>query len=138
MDHVAPLVLWPSYPERDGCKDGMSPGYQLERGILYVGAGIVANPLWMTMLLWIVIVFARMPRAAWQTLRSCDLLLISVPVIYVGFTAAVGGDWMPTWRFLAPLAPLMAVAAVVSYWRLARVAPIRPQRLQIAAFLLAA
>ncbi len=40
--------------------------------------------------------------------RPVVALLAAVTVVYGGFFVAAGGDWMPAWRFFAPIVPLLA------------------------------
>ena len=45
-----------------------------------------------------------------------DWLLALVLLLFFLFVACVGGDWMPAWRFLAPLVPV-AAALLLGLWQ---------------------
>jgi arabinofuranosyltransferase len=119
---VAPWTLWrwlyygALVPNVLLAKRGMDLDYQLGLGIAYARDFVVANaPL--------VVVFGV--AVAWGVLNrfrthvvmctAADGLLGALVLLFVTFVIGVGGDWMPAWRFLAPIVPVVSVL-VVSLW----------------------
>jgi hypothetical protein len=94
-------------------KAGMDVGYQLAWGLKYLFDFASVNfPM---IILGIVAILVRIgfrSKRIPQRLGQMDKLLFLNLVIYSLFIVAVGGDWMPAWRFFASLVPLIAIILV--------------------------
>jgi len=128
---AVPLVVWTiwrvSYygyllPNAMVAKMGMDLGYQLRLGALYVLTACLGHPFWLVVGAGAILASA----SAWRRLNRTDWVIVSVPCLYLVFIVAVGGDWMPAWRFVAPFVPLSAVAAALICSRLTQGAEVRP------------
>lgn len=98
---------------------------QVQRGLLYVGGfALTLGPLWL-LLAFGAVWWHQLQRAY----RSQVAYLVGLTLVYIGYIAAVGGDFFPAYRFFVPLLPLLAVLAVLgtaqvvqrlSQWQLGR------------------
>lgn len=70
--------------------------------------------------------------------RGTVWLIVAITIAYLAVVTSFGGQWMPAWRLLVPVPPLLAVAAAATYGLLAapvkaptpgpRRPPLNPQR----------
>ncbi|TWE13741.1 hypothetical protein FHX69_5869 [Prauserella muralis] len=99
-------------------KSGGSLGWQLEHGWAYL-AGFARTYQGFLLLAAIAVAYlaARRRPAGDPAVRGRSLvwLVFLLAVAHVAFIVAVGGDWMPAWRLLAPVPPLLAVAATAAH-----------------------
>jgi len=126
-----PLVIWTMWrvsyygyllPNAMVAKMGMDPGYQLQLGALYVLTACMGHPFWLFVGAGAILASA----STWRRLNRTDWVIVSVPCLYLVFIVAVGGDWMPAWRFVAPFVPLSAVAVALICSRLTQDAEVSP------------
>jgi len=104
-------------PNAVAAKDGGSFGWQLGQGWDYLlDFGLVHQGF---LLLGLVAVAALLHRRNADEheieARSLVWLLFAIVLVYIAFITYAGGDWMPAWRLLAPVPPLIAVASVAAY-----------------------
>jgi arabinofuranosyltransferase len=106
-------------PNAVAAKSGGSIGWQLGQGWNYlVGFSLVQQGF---LVLAIAALGACLRRPGKPTepgeleARSLLWLLFWISGAYLAFITFAGGDWMPAWRLLTPLPPLIAVAAVATY-----------------------
>jgi hypothetical protein len=88
---------------------------QVARGFGYMldywsSNGGLAFALGLGLLLGLLILQRNMIQNA-HWLASADIYLVMLAGIYSSYIVAVGGDWMPGWRFVVPLVPLFALLA---------------------------
>jgi arabinofuranosyltransferase len=124
-------------PNAIAAKSGGSLGWQLDQGWHYLEQFSLVH---IGFLLLAVVVIAAMAfrRTAPSEARSVVWLLLTVIVVYIAFVTYAGGDWMPAWRLLAPVPPLIAVASAAAYGVLAVPASRRNTRwVGVVAFVLA-
>ena len=122
---AALLVPWTAWrlwyyghliPNAVAAKAGGDLYMQLVWGIKYFYKFTQANPLLLGLAM--VAVAAGIQRMRGRLkLERADLLVIGLPLAGMLFVIAVGGDWMPAWRFFAPWLPLACVALARS-WQL--------------------
>jgi len=119
---VLPWTIWRwTYyghliPNSVEAKKGLDFGWQILSGLKYVWQFILQNSpvmilLGIATLAFIVDRIKKRERRFQSNIGFIAFFLI-IFVLYVIF---VGGDWMPAWRFLAPIVPLLAVL-IVSLW----------------------
>lgn len=108
-------------PNALAAKSGRDLGWQIQSGMHYVASFAVAVQALIVLLAAAVValVAGRRRTAPWP--RRIVWLLLTMTAAQVLLVVAVGGDWMPAWRFCAPLMPLVAVI-VVAAWSL----PVEP------------
>jgi hypothetical protein len=104
-------------PNAVAARGGGSLGWQLGQGWHYLTEfGLVHQGF---LLLGLVAVAALLHRRNAGTreaeARSLVWLLFAMTFVYPAFIGYAGGDWMPAWRLLAPVPPLLAVASVGAY-----------------------
>jgi len=116
---LAPWTLWRVWyyghflPNPISAKEGMDPSFQLEAGSAYVVHYSIANiPI---LILLGIGLWAAFKRQGAHCLRGTDLFLSMTIVLILVFACAVGGDWMPGWRFIAPATPPLCLL-IVSLW----------------------
>lgn len=99
-----------------------APAY-LGNGLRYLADAVCDLRLW---LLAIPIVLVPLARRAPPTLGGRGWALLGMVVVpYAAYVATTGGDFMPLYRFVAPLLPLVAFAAAAALTALVRAAPAR-------------
>ncbi len=103
-------------PNAVAAKAGAELQIQLWWGLKYFYKFTQANPLLLGMLLAVTAAGIQRLRGR-LTLERTDLLVGGLPLVGVLFVIAVGGDWMPAWRFFAPWLPLACVA-LARAWQL--------------------
>lgn len=113
-------------PNAVAAKSGGSIGWQLEQGWDYLAGFSVLHQGFL--LAGLVAAMGLAGRrgtgdAHARQARSLAWLLLTVGTAYLAFVTFAGGDWMPAWRLLAPVPPLLAVASVAAYGILARPVP---------------
>nr|WP_297547381.1 hypothetical protein [Amycolatopsis sp.] len=113
-------------PNAIAAKSGGSLGWQLGQGWHYLTQfSLVHLGFLLLALVTIVAMVARRGRGT-PVARSMVWLVLVVTVAYTAFVTYAGGDWMPAWRLLAPVPPLIAVAAASAYGVLAKEGARRP------------
>lgn len=114
-------------PNTVAAKTGVERDVLMARGLRYVAswALVAVTPLFATLALGPAIAHRR-PDA-----RRMALAGAGVTVGFVVYCLAVGGDWMPFFRFLAPLAPILALVIAIGADRIG--APLGPMLLAGAA-----
>ena len=119
---VLPWTLWRwqyyghLIPNALQAKMGMDIIYQILLGIKYLYEfGLAHAPLLVILAVVTAAVLANRSRTDFASFRPIDRLLGSVVIVFVLFVVSVGGDWMPAWRFLAPIVPLGSVL-LLSLW----------------------
>ena len=119
---VLPWTIWRwTYyghliPNSVEAKKGLDIGWQILSGLKYVWQFILQNAPFMTVLGIATLAFIvnRSKKRGRSIQQSVGFLAFFI-VIFVLYVILVGGDWMPAWRFLAPIVPLLAVL-IVSLW----------------------
>lgn len=96
-------------PNPIAAKSGMDVGWQVQSGVAYL-AGFV-GAAWPLLLLAAAGTVLAAARPAVPGVRAVAGLLVALCVVYGGFFVYAGGDWMPAYRFYAPVVPLLAVLA---------------------------
>ena len=83
-------------------------GEQLWRGVRYTGGFTLKGGPYFLLLFLFPFVWRRCPR----------IVLISawVAVMHLLYVTVVGGDWMPDYRFILPVAPLLCLILQESVW----------------------
>ncbi|MEU6641332.1 hypothetical protein ABZ863_02165 [Saccharomonospora sp. NPDC046836] len=106
-------------PNAVAAKSGGSLGWQLRQGWDYLtGFAQVYQVFVLLGVVAVVVLLGSRRSPASDTAaraRSLVWLLLELAVVYTAFVVAVGGDWMPAWRLLAPVPPLLAIAAAAAY-----------------------
>ena len=107
-------------PNTVAAKTGIDRGVLAARGLRYVAswALVVITPLFATLALAPALTHQRVPA------RRTALAGAGVAIGFVAYCIAVGGDWMPFFRFLAPVAPVLALVIAIGADRVA--APLGP------------
>ena len=107
-------------PNTVAAKTGVDRGVLAARGLRYVAswALVAITPLLATLALVPALGHPRLPA------RRVALAGAGVAVGFVAYSVAVGGDWMPFFRFLAPVAPVLALVIAIGADRVA--APLGP------------
>ena len=108
-------------PNALAAKSGAPLGWQLEHGWEYLSEFAVPHGGFLLLAAAALVVFAvRRPKGEGTpdpdvlTARSAIWLLFVLALVYLAFITYAGGDWMPAWRLLAPVPPLLAIAAVAA------------------------
>ena len=138
---IVPWTAWRLWyygyliPNAVAAKSGGELHLQLWWGLKYFYKFSQANPLMLALM--VVAVAAVVQRLRGRlTISRQDLLLFALPLAALVFVIAVGGDWMPAWRYFAPWLPLVCVA-MARAWKLgARQAGVDPGSLPAAVVLL--
>jgi hypothetical protein len=113
---VVPWTVWRvTYyghlvPNALAAKSGAPVGWLLQSGLTYLVGFVIATQVVLVLLP--VAGFALLRRRAAGGSAGVDGLVLLVAVGYVAFFVATGGDWMPAWRFFAPVVPLLVVGCV--------------------------
>ncbi|MFC3449444.1 hypothetical protein [Amycolatopsis speibonae] len=120
-DHVLPTSV--VIPVDLAVPDRVDRGWQYLSGFSVVHQGFL--------LLGLVAAVALLLRRTGRTpheaeARSLTWLMLVTAVALTGFVVFFGGDARPAWRLLAPIPPLLAVAAVSVYGVLAAAAAAKP------------
>lgn len=103
-------------PNAVAAKAGAELHIQLWWGLKYFYKFSQANPLLLGLI--VVAVAGLVQRLRGRiSLSAQDLLLVSLPLSGLLFVIAVGGDWMPAWRFFVPWLPLACVS-LARAWQL--------------------
>jgi hypothetical protein len=94
------------------------PGAQrLTLGLEYLGRALVDLQLWLWLAPIVLAALLRAPRRLWTSL---DVPLVAAVVVpFVAYVATTGGDFMPAYRYVAPLLPLLALSAAAALASLA-------------------
>lgn len=96
-------------PNPIAAKSGMDLGWQIQSGVAYAAGFVAASwPLLLLAATGAVVALVRPPH---PQVRAMVALLAVLAVVYGGFFVYVGGDWMPAFRFYAPIVPLFAALA---------------------------
>lgn len=109
---VLPWTLWrvwyygPLIPNAVYAKGGMGVVQQAHLGALNFSEFALANAH--VLILFIIIAIALTLRNAY--VPAATWLLTSWVALHTAFVVVVGGDWMPAWRYLAPIIPVVCVA----------------------------
>ncbi len=111
-------------PNAVAAKSGADLGWQLEVGwdyfLSFAGAtqaALVLVPL---------AVYRLTTRTDGESgARRAIWLMLLLALVYLTFFIGTGGDWMPAWRFFAPVVPLLT-AATVAAWGLTGSEATRP------------
>lgn len=104
-------------PNTVAAKTGVERDVLLSRGLHYVGSWAVVTLTPILAALAVVPAWThRLPGARRAALAGAGMLLGGV-----GYCLAVGGDWMPFFRFLAPITPALALLAAIGIDRLPRI-----------------
>ncbi len=85
------------------------PGMKYLVGMLSSGGGIL-------------LLFAFLALFIRPRIMGIRTILVTV-LLYIGYTVAVGGDWMPAYRFYLPIMPLLVMAAALFLSALGREFP---------------
>lgn len=101
-------------PNAIAAKSGGSLGWQLDQGWHYLEQFSLVH-IGFLLLAVIAVAALAFRRAEPSEARSLVWLLFTIVVVYVAFVTYAGGDWMPAWRLLAPVPPLIAVASAAAY-----------------------
>ncbi|WP_338065522.1 hypothetical protein [Amycolatopsis antarctica] len=103
-------------PNAVAAKSGGSLGWQLGQGWDYLAGFSLAHLGFLLAGVVAVIVLSRR-RVAEETRQAGAFawLLLAIAGGYLAFITYAGGDWMPAWRLLAPVPPLIAVAVLAAY-----------------------
>ncbi|MEE2941738.1 MAG: hypothetical protein VX460_15225 [Planctomycetota bacterium] len=107
-------------PNTVAAKTGVDQGVLTARGLRYVAswALVALTPLFATLALLPALKHPRVPA------RRTALAGAGVAIGFAVYCVAVGGDWMPFFRFLAPAAPVLALVVAIGADRMA--APLGP------------
>ncbi len=120
---LVPWTIWRLWyygyllPNAVAAKSGGDLHIQLWWGLKYFYKFCQANPLLLALMAVAAVAGVQRLRGR-LTLTRQDLLLVSLPLAGALFVIAVGGDWMPAWRYFAPWLPLACVA-LARAWKLA-------------------
>ncbi|WP_092533047.1 glycosyltransferase family 87 protein [Amycolatopsis arida] len=105
-------------PNALAAKSGAPLGWQLARGWDYLAGFVLAHQGFLLLAIAAVVALVlRRPATDDPTIvraRSLVWLLFAVATGYLAFMTYAGGDWMPAWRLLAPVPPLLAVASAAA------------------------
>jgi hypothetical protein len=142
---MVPWTLWRVgyyghlVPNAIAAKSGMLLWKQIYIGIRYVGQFLLGNlPLLLLLLVGCAALIRSRRTVRMQGMTPVESLLLILVVGLSAFVAFVGGDWMPAWRFFAPIVPLGAMLVAVLWDRYADVIPaLVAERRQIAVFAVA-
>ncbi len=121
---VVPWTVWRvAYygylmPNALAAKSGASLRWQLEVGWNYLVGFAVAAQAVLVFVPIAIFVLASRRRQIDERARSVVWLLFTLAIGYLAFFTVTGGDWMPAFRFFAPVLPLLAVA-LAAVWALA-------------------
>lgn len=104
-------------PNALAAKSGVSLSWQLETGRNYLNAFLVSIVA--------LLILGFVGTAPLVARRVSVVRFLSHPmglvgglgVVYATFVTVAGGDWMPAWRFYAPVIPLFAVWIAVTWTR---------------------
>ncbi|MGA6168017.1 hypothetical protein [Amycolatopsis magusensis] len=100
-------------PNAVAAKSGGSFGWQLAQGGEYLGGFAVAS------LGFLVLAALAIAGLVWFRRADADSslvwLIFVLALTYLAFITYAGGDWMPAYRLLAPVPPLLGVASVAAY-----------------------
>ncbi|MBN6034385.1 glycosyltransferase family 39 protein [Amycolatopsis sp. 195334CR] len=124
-------------PNAVAAKSGGSFGWQLAQGGEYLGGFALASLGFLVLAALAMIGLVRFGGESEH--RSLVWLTFGLAFAYLAFITYAGGDWMPAYRLLAPVPPLLGVASVAAYGMLdterlrARVAGLRLMPLAAAA-----
>ncbi len=110
-------LLWRQYyyghwvPNTVAAKSGMDLFLQLDLGTHYVFSFISAYISgFIIFFFWLLFIA---PKGRINEKLQCQsgpfLTVLATLLVYVGFFLCIGGDWMPSWRYLAPVVPLFTV-----------------------------
>ncbi|WP_158887098.1 hypothetical protein [Amycolatopsis anabasis] len=105
-------------PNALAAKAGGSLAWQLEEGWAYVaGFGLAHQGFALLAAAGLAAICYPRPGGSPESAhaRSVVWLLFILALGYLVFILFTGGDWMPAWRMLAPVPPLLAVASVAAY-----------------------
>jgi arabinofuranosyltransferase len=109
-------------PNALAAKSGASLGWQLEQGWEYVsGFALVHSGFLLLAVVAVVVFVARKPRPDTAPdpdvalARSLVWLVFTLAVVYLAFITYAGGDWMPAWRLLAPVPPLLVIGSLAAF-----------------------
>jgi hypothetical protein len=118
---IAPWTWWRlSYyghllPNAVAAKSGAGLGWQLEVGWDYfVSFAIAAQAALVLVPMAMYRMISRRALVA-SPARQTIWLLFLIATVYLGFFISTGGDWMPAWRFFAPVVPLLLIAVVAAW-----------------------
>ncbi|TCP57027.1 dolichyl-phosphate-mannose-protein mannosyltransferase [Tamaricihabitans halophyticus] len=92
-------------------KQGGEFSWQLGQGWEYLGGYLLAVPALLLLALAGMVLVVLRRAVDTETLRAQYWLVVTLCVVFAGFVVLVGGDWMPAWRLLAPLGPVLAAGA---------------------------
>ena len=116
---IVPWTLWRLryyghlVPNAIKAKEGMDPTYQAALGLVYIWGFLKANwPILFLFTVCSVFLHSLGPRRPSERATGPLGLFLLAYVVYV---VLVGGDWMPAWRFLAPMVPLASCLLVGSW-----------------------
>ncbi|WP_033294126.1 ArnT family glycosyltransferase [Amycolatopsis jejuensis] len=121
---VVPWTVWRvSYyghllPNAVAAKSGAPLRWQLHMGWHYlVDFGIAHQGyLWLGLAAVVLLIAHRRTTSrADAPAVGIGWLMLAVAACYAVFVGVTGGDWMPAWRMLAPVPPLIAIAAVAIF-----------------------
>ena len=125
---IIPWTLWRLeyyghlIPNAVKVKEGMGLRYQLTLGIVYVlGFALVNWVILFALANWVVLYLivgtsygrTKMPSSLANQQRGIRSLAAFL-IIFVIYVILVGGDWMPAWRFLSPIVPLVSALLVAA------------------------
>ncbi|SFB02034.1 hypothetical protein SAMN05216266_103324 [Amycolatopsis marina] len=111
-------------PNALAAKSGAPLGWQLEQGGAYlVEFGVAHGGFLLLAVAALVLFVVRRPHADRAEgvpepdvilARSVVWLVVALTVFYLAFITYAGGDWMPAWRLLAPVPPLVAIGSLAA------------------------
>ncbi|GAB3499641.1 hypothetical protein [Amycolatopsis cihanbeyliensis] len=106
-------------PNALAAKMGAPLDWQLSRGWDYLSGFTLAHEgfLLLAAAMIVALLLARTSTAVPGNARARSLvwLVFAIAFGYLAFITYAGGDWMPAWRLLAPVPPLLAVASAAAY-----------------------
>ena len=104
-------------PNTLAAKSGMGLTKQILDGIQYFNGFItVSSPILVLMLFILARILLDRKKKIW-IFNSYNTFFTSTILIFSLFYIVVGGDWMPAWRFFAPLIPIITVFTVYLWFK---------------------
>lgn len=98
-------------PNAMQAKRGVETTHQVKIGLLNAAEFLLANPPILIVVVVVVVALARR-SLAWPPAGGVLAAWIGA---HMAFAIYAGGDWMPAWRYLAPIIPLSYVL-LVGFW----------------------
>jgi len=122
---IVPWSIWRiSYyhyfiPNAIAAKAGMALNHQVHLGLQYFNQFSLSIQPALVLSAVALAFFLPSRKEVANTSRTFWLLLVAVVIAYCVYVVLIGGDWMPAFRFFAPITPVFAIATVATlHWGL--------------------